>query len=365
MGALKHIHNLVCDVEKDKKGGAPTTHLKSKEEVFSLKEQFQLLDIWRTHNPDITRFTWERTNPGICCRLDFFLISESLCPNIHEAEIHPGYRTDHRMITVKISTTTNLRGPGFWKLNTNFLTESEYVELIRKTIQDVSKEYREHREVDKILLWDVIKMEIRAASIKYAKAKKSHTRHREYILEKDISAIEKELDQQHLSEADKESLHVTLKIKRQEMEEIIRYKTAGAILRSKIKWYNEGERNTKYFQSLEKRHFNCKTIRNLKTENNIRISKDAEILQEAKTLYESLYSSKIDPLSTSNEKEDSFFPENNKIKLNYNQQMSCEGLLSAEECLESLKTMKSGKAPGTDGLPAEIYKIFWNDVSTF
>ena len=65
-------------------------------------------------------------------------------------------------------------------------------------------------------------MEIRDASIKYAKAKKSHTRQKEYILEKDISAIEKELDQQHLSEADKASLHVALKIKQHEMEEIIR-----------------------------------------------------------------------------------------------------------------------------------------------
>ena len=43
-----------------------------------------------------------------------------------------------------------------------------------KTIQDVSKEYKGHREVEKLLLWDVMKMEIRAASIKYAKAKK-HT----------------------------------------------------------------------------------------------------------------------------------------------------------------------------------------------
>ena len=31
-----------CDVEKDKKDGAPTTLWKSKEEVSSLKEQFQL-----------------------------------------------------------------------------------------------------------------------------------------------------------------------------------------------------------------------------------------------------------------------------------------------------------------------------------
>ena len=27
--------------------------------------------------------------------------------------------------------------------------------------------------------------------------------------------------------------------------------------------------------------------------------------------------------------------------------------------------MESGKSPGTDDLPAEFYKIFWNDVSTF
>ena len=89
------------------------------------------------------------------------------------------------------------------------------------------------------------------------------------------------------------------------MEEIIRYKTAGAILRSKIKWYNDGERNTKYFHSLEKRHFNCKTIRNLKTKNNVKIFKDTEIIQEAKKFYEYLYSSKID-LNTRNIKGDSF-----------------------------------------------------------
>ena len=171
--------------------------------MLSFKGKVELADIWRIHNPDIMHFTWKRTNPEIQCRLDYFLISDSLCPNVFEAEILPGYRTDHCMITVRISATTNPRGPGFWKLNTHFLTKNKYIDLIKKTIGDVSKEYKGHHEVDKILLWDVIKMEIRAATIKYAKAKKARSRQKECNLEKEISALEKEIDQKNLSEADK------------------------------------------------------------------------------------------------------------------------------------------------------------------
>ena len=42
-------------------------------------------------------------------------------------------------------------------------------------------------------------------------------------------------------------------------------------------------------------------------------------------------------------------------------QNECEGLLT-EECLESLKSMESNKSPGSEDLPAEFYKVFWNDV---
>ena len=43
------------------------------------------------------------------------------------------------------------------------------------------------------------------------------------------------------------------------MEDVIRYQTEGAILRSKVKWYNEGERNTKYFHSLERLYLGVRT----------------------------------------------------------------------------------------------------------
>ena len=79
------------------------------------------------------------------------------------------------------------------------------------------------------------------------------------------------------------------------------------MIRSKVKWCNEGERNTKYFHILEKRHFNSKTIRNLVTDDGTRISTDVEILQEAKNCYESLYTS-ITNNELCNEYDDIFFP---------------------------------------------------------
>ena len=116
--------------------------------------------------------------------------------------------------------------------------------------------------------------------------------------------------------------------------------------------------------SLEKRHFNSKTIRNLVTDDGIRIFTDVEILQEAKNYYESLYTS-ITNKELSNIYDNIFFPENIKAKLTDDQKLSCEGELSAAECFESLKTMVIGRSPGTDGLPTEFYKVFWNDVSTY
>ncbi|CAH3027624.1 unnamed protein product, partial [Porites evermanni] len=71
-----------------------------------------LIDIWRVSNPDIRRFTWRRSKY-------FFLTSNSLSSAITKADILPGYKTDHSLITLHLANNTNPRGPGFWKLNTS------------------------------------------------------------------------------------------------------------------------------------------------------------------------------------------------------------------------------------------------------
>ncbi|KAL9962757.1 hypothetical protein ACROYT_G031895 [Oculina patagonica] len=355
--------NLVQNIQKDKKGGNQTTHFKSLEEIEMFKEDMGLTDIWRDLHPSTQRFTWRRNKPEIHCRLDFFLISSSLSADALEADILPGFKTDHSLITLSLATKSNPRGPGFWKMNSLFLKDLEYINLIKETINEVSNDYKEDDTVDAILLWDVMKMQIRANSIKYAKQQKTKQKQTEKTLETEILKLELKLED-NISDDEKCEIRTKLEIKKQSLEQAISYKTQGSIIRSRTRWYNEGEKNTKYFFGLEKRHYNSKTIRNLKINDNTVLNSDQEILNEARRFYQTLYTSNN---SSTQETtcEDLFFRQNNDCKISDEERKRCEGLLTAAECLESLKTMESNKSPGTDGIPAEFYKVFWNDIKSF
>ena len=110
------------------------------------------------------------------------------------------------------------------------------------------------------------------------------------------------------------------------------YKTKGAILRSKVRWHEQGERNTKYFYGLEKRNFNNKTITRLKIGENAFTSNRFEILTKEKNFYESFYKTKnVNPEKFNGS---IFFnPENISPLTEENTQTSCEGSITMDECL--------------------------------
>ena len=116
-----------------------------------------------------------------------------------------------------------------------------------------------------------------------------------------------------------------------ELERIVEYQTKGAILRSKSRWYNEGEKNTKYFLNLEKRHCKQATISQLRTNDQKCIFTDKEILSECKTFYKDLYTSK----AGEDDIEAFPFPPNPEEKtLKAEERAFCEGLINEEECLQ-------------------------------
>lgn len=64
-----------------------------------------------------------------------------------------------------------------------------------------------------------------------------------------------------------------------------------AQIRSKAKWITEGERNTKFFLGLEKKHQANNTILEIKTDNKT-VASNGKIIEEMCHFYENLYTSK-------------------------------------------------------------------------
>ena len=157
--------------------------------------------------------------------------------------------------------------------------------LIKKTIAEVANEYKNNNEVDPVLLWDTIKMRIRSSSLKYAKEKRAKMKAKETNLECDILSLQKKLEENNLSETDKTDSLKKLEVKTLQLEKICQYQTRVTIIRSKARWHNEGEKNAKYFLSLERRHFNTKTIKQLQLDDKSVINTDDKILKEAKSFY--------------------------------------------------------------------------------
>ena len=239
--------NLALEVEIDKKGGLARTHINSLKVTRNFSESLGLVDIWRILNSDVKRYTWRRNQPKVHCRLDFFLVSQSSSCNVTHADIVPGYKTDHSMITLNLSLHSNPRGNGFWKLNTSLLSEIGYVDEIKLTIQNTADEYKDDELVNPALLWEMIKLKVREKSISYSASKKRKTKERDYLLEREIILLEKQLDSMNNTDPSYHTVVEEISILKGEQEKILEYRTKGAIIRSKTQWYNEGAKNSSDF----------------------------------------------------------------------------------------------------------------------
>ena len=170
------VVNLVLDIEKEKRGDLARTHRNALKIIRDFSENLGLTDIWRLLNPEARRYTWRQNQPTIYCRLDFFLVSESSLCDVTHADILPGFKTDHSMVTLNVALHSNPRGKGFWKLNTSLLSKMRYVQEIKTAIESTVNQYEDDTSVNPVLLWEMIKLKVREKSISYAAHKKRQQR---------------------------------------------------------------------------------------------------------------------------------------------------------------------------------------------
>ena len=360
--------NLVSNYLVDTKGYLHFNNPKAHDEVEILINTYDLVDIWRSMHPDDSQFTWHQPTLRKFGRLDYFLVSPDIQSKTIKSNISYGYKSDHSLITLNCDLNNVSRGRGFWKLNTSFLSDLEYVKQINESIIKIIRQYvvndnllKEMTKIEDIdyekinfsidydMLWEMIKMEIRSKSISYAVFKKRERESTEAEIENKINNMNIQVNQE---------LNVEREALIRELEDIRNTKVRGAIIRSKSQWMEDGEKSSKFFFGLEKRNFLSKTLTNIIVDEE-NITNPKQLLDEQGKFYSNLYESKVE-LNRDNFRNFSnlIFP-----VLSDEDKNSLEDPITLQECCAVLKNLDKGKSPGTDGLPGEFYKVFWNKIS--
>ena len=318
-----------------------------------LQKHFHLIDIWRKMFPSKKQFTWRQLSLNIFSRLDYWLVSDLFWCYVHTADIKPLPICDHCAVTLSLNPSTSSRGYGIWKINNSLLKDEVYK---RNMINVLTKFKLENIKMNPQVKWDMCKIRIKEYTIKYSKNLQKR-KNEEYLkLQNEYDELSCDIDENPTEEKVKRMKEISIKL-----DKWITYKCQGAFVRSRQKWIEKGEKSTKYFLQSEKQNAKKKEINGIKKNGKI-ITSQETILEEIVDYFKILYSDKSNAVDTSEMNE--YLASIQLPSLSDEEAMSCEGVLSEAECREAVFSMKNNKSPGSDGLSAEFYKCFWDNVKS-
>ena len=214
--------------------------------------------------------------------------------------------------------------------------------------------------------FDFLKFKIKDLTIQLSKAKAKVNRETVSKLEKEVLRIENELLAKHSEDLKSDLINAQLAL-----ESHYNRINQGLVVQSRVQYYEEGDKSTKFFLNQVRRNSEKTTIRQLKVKSNKNgseienvITDPGEILNHIHDFYQSLFTSKNSQFEGKAEewiqdlKSRNLIPQLTKEKVEF-----LEKDITIEMIEAALKTCGSNKTPGSDGLSYEFFKEFWPDLS--
>ena len=329
--------------------------------LAELIERFSFVDTFRLLNPDEKTYTWKKSckkpKLGWCNsarRLDYILLGESLAPYALKCHIaNPGF-SDHRAVVLELQFSSFKYGKGMFKLNTSLLHDNNYYNIIIKEINDTILTYK---GLNPHLIWEMVKINVKETSQAYSKFKARESK----LLRSNLHSALLELERDFALNPDNVSISNKIdQIKTKlEIEEI--HLAKGAQVRSRTKYVEEGEKNTRYFLNLEKFRSCTNTITRL-TCDTVSTCNEDKILNEIKSKFKKRYNTNNKTYSQVSDLLNKYTDKVKLPKINEEDSALCEAELSELEVARAVRSLNNDSSPGSDGLPAEFYKAFWQHI---
>ncbi len=244
-----------------------------------------LNDAFRISNINKVAYTYSNKTGSIQSRIDYVLMTHYLTDKIKKCYIlKPPKVPDHHAVVCHLRSDVKC-GTGYWKMNCKLLDDLQYIEHIKSVITNVKKDFS--NILDKRRLWDFCKVRIKEESIKWSQ--KCTKQHKEQI-----KVIEKELaeTENDIARSSEPEILTKLNIKREDLilkhNSFYHLKAKGAQIRSRAKWVEQGEKNTKYFLTLENKRQTNNIISCITNNKGKKLYNPKDFLDEGHYFYQTL-----------------------------------------------------------------------------
>ena len=179
-------------------------------------------------------------------QLDFFLISDDM-QYVKFCKKLTAVQSDHAPILLHVSSMKEdqPRGRGYWKFNNSLTEDDHFVESLKSYIKNFKPSFDDPRVNLEFLKYNIFRF-----SKGYANEQAEKRKTRRTASEKKVWDLEKQVVE---TKGNSESIVAEYDNAKNELEKLYDYITNGIILRSKAHWYEEGEKNTKFFFVFRKK----------------------------------------------------------------------------------------------------------------
>lgn len=237
---------------------------------------------------------------------------------------------------------------GDWKFNSSLLNDSNFKRELSQLISDQKQCTDDFQSIG--LWWDNLKVIIRNFFKKYGSRKCKLANQTRTLLTKRLILAKNDFARGN------ESRPSEIRDLECSLSSLAMQKAEGAEIRSRGKWTEEGEKPLRYFFRREQQRAAKNTFDALLNAQGLETSQD-EMEVIFVDFYKILYvKDKLDLQAQEN------LLDELEHSLSTSERDSCEGEFTKEELFAALGGLQTGKAPGSDGLPTEFYKAFWEDL---
>ncbi|XP_069604436.1 G-patch domain and KOW motifs-containing protein isoform X1 [Ranitomeya imitator] len=339
--------NNIADDHWDKSNHAPLRRDGNGTPFGNYLREIGWIDLWRVRNVNTYSYSCYSTTYGSMSRIDVALGNDGMNELLSGVEYSPRILSDHSpvQVSLKLSEEVGSRKMG-WKVHPSWLQLLD-MERVGAEIEEFFKINDGSAECH--VVWDTMKAYLRGILFWDISRHKTRTRVQDQAVLEELKAAEAALGAHCTRESQSR-----MRKAQQEVNQLYLRKAERLRDFQRASFYSEGEKVGYLLSVVASAQRHSSHVYSIKTEDGTLVTQGEQILEVFRKFYDKLYTSSVERGA---EDMTGYLEGIDLPRLSREECEVLEEPIGEEELGAALVGVAGGKAPGADGIPAEVYKV--------